>query len=129
MTILVRILVSLPMATGIGLVLSTSAELLEAYKASGQYRERVTPIVESVIETGRAPDLAAEEGFEMQLGLPRARMDRGSYESLRLRLYGGILLTGIGSWIAWRVDMKRRTEDALSRLHRHENDHHPPDQE
>lgn len=97
MTILAGILVSLPIVIGLWLILSTSGELLDAYQASEPYREQVSPIVDTVIDTGQAPDLTVDERFELQMGLPRAQMDRGSFESLRLRFYGGVLLPWSGS--------------------------------
>lgn len=108
MTILFRLMASLPMAIGLGLLLSTSGELLDAYQAAEAYREVADPIVEAVIVTGQAPELTSDQRFELRMGLPRAQMDRGSFESMRLRFYGGIALAVIGALIAWRADVKMR---------------------
>ncbi|MCH7229139.1 hypothetical protein [Haloferula sp. A504] len=108
MNMLKRIAVSLPMALGLGLFLSTSGELLDAYEASEDYREQVEPIVEAAINTGQVPVLTNDEKFDLRMDLPRAQMDRGTFENLRFRFYGGLILTMIGGLIAWRVDTKRK---------------------
>lgn len=105
MTIFKRILVSFPLALGMGLFMSSVFALLDAYEATEKYRERIAPIVDNYLQQGKARETTAEERIELtsDLFFLRFDMDRGSFSSIRLRIFAGLLLIGLGAWIAHRT--------------------------
>jgi hypothetical protein len=105
MTIFKRIVVSLPLALGMALFMTSVFALLDAYEATERYRAKTDSIVDSYARQGQVPESSAEERIELvsDLFFIRFDMDRGSFSSIRLRIFGGLLLIGLGAWIGRRA--------------------------
>ncbi len=115
MRIIRRILISLPIALGLGVFLTTCGLLLDAYEDSEKYRNMAGPILERVMNSDQQPQFTVDERFELRMELPRSQMDKGSFEHLRLRLLGGIFLMLIGSLVVSRFDARTATKESHAR--------------
>jgi hypothetical protein len=113
MTIFKRIVVSLPLALGMGLFMSSVFALLDAYEATERYRAKTDPIVDGYARQGQVPESSAEERLDLvsDLFFIRFDMDHGSFNSIRLRVFGGILLIGLGAWISRRANVSGDIRD------------------
>jgi hypothetical protein len=98
MTILKRILISLPLAAGMGLFMSSVSTLLDSYEAMEEYRAITDPIIDGYASQGQLPEVSSNERIELisDLFFIRTGMNRGSFNSVRIRVYGGLLLIVVG---------------------------------
>ena len=100
------------MGLGVGLFLSTSSLLLDAYQASESYQRKVTPIINELIRDNQSKQLTEDERFDLQMNLPRSQINKDNFESLRMRFYGGIALFVFGSLVMTIYEKKRAIKDA-----------------
>lgn len=114
MTLFKRIVVSLPLALGMALFMSSVFDLLDAYEATERYRGRTDSIVDRYTRQGQVPESSAEERIELasDLFFIRFDMDQGSFSSIRLRVFGGLLLIGLGAWISRQANVSGDSRDS-----------------